>query len=39
MDEMCLMDRILCDPRLFGGVSIIRGHRLAVVHVLVSTRP
>jgi uncharacterized protein (DUF433 family) len=28
------MDRIICDPRIFGGVPIIRGHRLAVENVL-----
>ena len=34
MDEDLLLKRIVCDPRIFGGKPIIRGHRLAVVHVL-----
>ena len=34
MDEKTLLERIVCDPRIFGGKPIIRGHRLAVVHVL-----
>ena len=29
-----LIDRITCDPEIFGGKPIIRGHRLAVEHVL-----
>ncbi len=29
-----MLQRIVCDPRIFGGQPIIRGHRLAVVHVL-----
>lgn len=34
MDEKTLLDRIACDPKIFGGKPIIRGHRLAVEHVL-----
>jgi uncharacterized protein (DUF433 family) len=34
MDESELMQRITADPRIFGGKPIIRGHRLAVEHVL-----
>jgi uncharacterized protein (DUF433 family) len=34
MDENQLLQRIVFDPRIFGGLPIIRGHRLAVVHVL-----
>jgi len=34
MDENQLLERIICDTRIFGGKPIIRGHRLAVVHVL-----
>ena len=34
MDENTLLDRITCDPKIFGGKPIIRGHRLAVEHVL-----
>ncbi len=29
-----LLDRIAIDPAIFGGKPIIRGHRLAVEHVL-----
>lgn len=29
-----LLDRITIDPAIFGGKPIIRGHRLAVEHVL-----
>jgi uncharacterized protein (DUF433 family) len=29
-----LLGRITIDPRIFGGKPIIRGHRLAVEHVL-----
>ena len=29
-----LLKRITVDPRIFGGKPIIRGHRLAVEHVL-----
>jgi uncharacterized protein (DUF433 family) len=34
MEESGLLERIVCDPRIFGGKPIIRGHRLAVEHVL-----
>lgn len=34
MDENAILKRIICDPRIFGGMPIIRGHRLAVEHVL-----
>ena len=34
MDENALLQRITCDPRIFGGKPIIRGRRLAVEHVL-----
>ena len=29
-----LLGRITIDPQIFGGKPIIRGHRLAVEHVL-----
>ena len=34
MGQMELLGRITTDPRIFGGKPIIRGHRLAVEHVL-----
>jgi len=34
MDEKALLERITYNPQMFGGKPIIRGHRLAVVHVL-----
>jgi uncharacterized protein (DUF433 family) len=34
MDEKELLQRITVDPKIFGGKPIIRGHRLAVEHVL-----
>jgi uncharacterized protein (DUF433 family) len=34
MDEKALLERITYDPKIFGGKPIIRGHRLAVEHVL-----
>ncbi len=34
MDESELLKRITVDSRIFGGKPIIRGHRLAVEHVL-----
>lgn len=34
MDEGELLKRITVDPKIFGGKPIIRGHRLAVEHVL-----
>jgi len=34
MDEDVLLQRITVNPGIFGGKPIIRGHRLAVEHVL-----
>jgi uncharacterized protein (DUF433 family) len=34
VNENQLLQRIVCDPRIFGGKPIVRGQRLAVVHVL-----
>lgn len=34
MDEKALLERITYNPQMFGGKPIIRGHRLAVEHVL-----
>jgi uncharacterized protein (DUF433 family) len=34
MDEQQLLSRITVNPKIFGGKPIIRGHRLAVEHVL-----
>ncbi len=34
VDEEHLLERITVDPGIFGGKPIIRGHRLAVEHVL-----
>ncbi|MBI4870433.1 MAG: DUF433 domain-containing protein [Candidatus Riflebacteria bacterium] len=34
MDEKTLLQRITVNPAIFGGKPIIRGHRLAVEHVL-----
>ena len=34
MDESRLLERITVNPEIFGGKPIIRGHRLAVEHVL-----
>jgi len=34
MDEQKLLERITVNPSIFGGKPIIRGHRLAVEHVL-----
>jgi len=34
MNETKLLERITVNPRMFGGKPIIRGHRLAVEHVL-----
>jgi uncharacterized protein (DUF433 family) len=34
MNEADLIKRITVNPRIFGGKPIIRGHRLAVEHVL-----
>ena len=34
MEEEKLLERITVNPSIFGGKPIIRGHRLAVEHVL-----
>ena len=34
MDEGELLKRITVNPAIFGGKPIVRGHRLAVEHVL-----
>lgn len=34
MDEKNLLERIIVNPKIFGGKPIIRGRRLAVEHVL-----
>jgi uncharacterized protein (DUF433 family) len=34
MNEAKLLERITVNPKIFGGKPIIRGHRLAVEHVL-----
>lgn len=34
MDETKLLERITVNPAIFAGKPIIRGHRLAVEHVL-----
>ena len=34
MSETDLLQRITVNPQIFGGKPIIRGHRLAVEHVL-----
>jgi uncharacterized protein (DUF433 family) len=34
VNEAILLERITINPRIFGGKPIIRGHRLAVEHVL-----
>jgi len=34
MNENMLLERITVNPAIFGGKPIIRGHRLAVEHVL-----
>lgn len=34
MDEDKLLERITVNPNIFGGKPIVRGHRLAVEHVL-----
>lgn len=34
MDEARLLERITVNPSIFGGKPIVRGHRLAVEHVL-----
>jgi uncharacterized protein (DUF433 family) len=34
MDENRLLERIVVNPKIFGGKPIIRGRRIAVEHVL-----
>jgi uncharacterized protein (DUF433 family) len=34
MDDKKMLQRITVNPHIFGGKPIIRGHRLAVEHVL-----
>ncbi len=34
MDEDKLLERITVNPKIFGGKPIIRGHRLAVEHIM-----
>jgi len=34
MDEHTLLLRITVDPKIFAGKPIIRGHRIAVEHIL-----
>jgi uncharacterized protein (DUF433 family) len=34
MDEEHLLERITVDPQILGGKPVIRGHRLAVEHVI-----
>jgi len=34
MRDQDLLERITVNPKIFGGHAIIRGHRLAVEHVL-----
>ena len=34
MDESKLLERIAANPRIYGRKPIVRGHRLAVEHVL-----
>lgn len=34
MDERALLDRITANPDIYGGKPIVRGHRMAVEHVL-----
>ena len=34
MDEKKLLERITVTPKIFGGKPIIRGRRLAALHVL-----
>jgi uncharacterized protein (DUF433 family) len=34
MDEQKLLERITINPAIYGGKPIIRGHRLAIEHVL-----
>ena len=34
MNDQKLLERITVNPKIYGGKAIIRGHRLAVEHVL-----
>jgi uncharacterized protein (DUF433 family) len=34
MNETQLLERITVNPAIFGGKPLVRGHRLAVEHVL-----
>jgi uncharacterized protein (DUF433 family) len=34
MDKDKLLERITTNPEIFGGKPIVRGHRLAVEHIL-----
>ena len=34
MDDQKLLERITFNPKTYGGKPVIRGHRLAVEHVL-----
>jgi uncharacterized protein (DUF433 family) len=34
MEESKLLERITINPKIFAGKPIIRGHRLAVEHIL-----
>ncbi len=34
MDETKLLERITVNPKIYGGKPIIRGHRMAVEHIL-----
>ena len=34
MNEQELLKRITVNPKIFGGKPIIRGHRLAVEHIM-----
>ena len=34
MDEKLLLERITCDPKIFGGKPIIRGMRISVELIL-----
>lgn len=34
MDNVKLLERITANPQIFNGKAIIRGHRIAVEHIL-----
>ena len=34
MNEQLLLKRVTVNPKIFGGKPIIRGHRMAVEHIL-----